>query len=49
MTTIIRLTRPPGQNGAEPGEILLEGDIEDVNVYNAMQEELTKQHEAKND
>lgn len=50
MTTIIRLTRPPGQNdpnGTE--EVLLEGDIEDTSVYTEAQDLLTKLHEEKND
>lgn len=47
MTTIIRISRPPGNNG--PEETLLEGDIEDTSVYTEAQDMLTKLHEEKND
>lgn len=48
MTTIIRISRPPGANGPEdPGETFLEGDVEDTSVYTEMQDELTKLHENK--
>lgn len=48
MTTIIRITRPPGDpNG--PEETLFEGDLEDQNVYTEAQDLLTKLHEAKSE